>query len=254
MTAGSVELGGLRFYNTTLHDMVDEIEQIVRHRANQHNIFPVNVDVLIKASNDLRFRDMLRSEGIILADGMPIVWLSKLLRSGLKERVAGSDLAESLLQHFQGCEVKFFLLGARPEIVAEAAARVEDKYNVRCMYFSPSRAEIVEDSLSTLLVRRINEASPDILMVGFGAPLQEKWIARYATELNTRVNIAVGGTIDFLSGNLNRAPVWVQEMGVEWIYRLLKEPRRLWKRYLIDDSKFILVVIHELLATVSKRR
>lgn len=235
---------GLYFLNTTCAQLVNYLVELASDPNSSVTIYPVNTDVLIQSRDNASLANALNDDVLLLADGMPIVWLSKIFNNPLRERVAGSDLIEALCSLGAGSGFKFYFLGAGPGVGDLAARRINEVWgSVVCGCLSPSRDEILDDEKSHQMISTINQSGANILLVGFGAPLQEIWLDKYKSELNTRINITVGGTIDFLAGTKSRAPKFLRLIGMEWCYRLIKEPRRLWRRYLIRDAAIITLFI-----------
>ena len=176
---------------------------------------------------------------------MPLIWISKIKKTPIKEKVSGSDLFPEVCKLAANKGYKIFLLGAAEGVAAKAAQNLKEKYkglNVVGTY-SPSYGFEKNEGEIKEIVEMINEVKPDILAVGLGAPKQEKFLYNYIKQLNVPVALAIGASIDFEAGNINRAPQWMQHSGLEWLYRLCKEPKRMFKRYIIDDIKIVKLII-----------
>lgn len=203
-----------------------------------HQVATANTDFLEKAMRDPELKHILQVADMVVADGMPLVMASRWLGVPLPERVTGADMVPRLAEMAAQKGYRLFMLGAKPEVAARAKARLESDYPgiqiVGCL--SPPIGHIVTMDNETIL-RQIEAARPDILLVAFGNPKQEKWIHMHRSRLQVPVCIGVGGTFDFLAGAVARAPVWMQRSGMEWLYRFRQEPRRLWRRYR-DDILF----------------
>jgi N-acetylglucosaminyldiphosphoundecaprenol N-acetyl-beta-D-mannosaminyltransferase len=221
-----------------------------------HLVATVNVDHMVLAARDAEFYHILRNADLVLADGMPIVWLSCLLRTPLPERVTGSDLTIELCRRSRDLGLRLFFLGAEPGVAEAAKDRAEVLYpGVKIVgTSSPSRQEVEDQVASRRIVEVVNGSGANVLLVAFGAPRQERWLWRHRSHLQTAVNIGVGASIDFLAGRVKRAPRWMQDAGLEWLYRLTREPRRLGKRYLGRDLYFLSIVARELAARVKSNR
>ena len=234
-----VALLGVRIDNVTKNEAISIIDAMI-DEGDCHQVATANVDFLSKAMDDPELRDILNSCELILADGMPLVWASRLLGTSLKERVTGADLLPQLFELSQRKKRRIFLLGATEERSQSTLCRIQRDFPGAeiCGRKSPPVGPL--DSMDNEdILKRIDEAKPDILLVAFGNPKQEKWIARHRDRLNVPVCIGVGASFDFFSGLQSRAPHWVQKIGMEWSYRLLCEPRRLWSRYL-NNALFLL--------------
>ena len=215
------------------------MEQFIQERRF-HQVATANADFLINALADPELRHILRNADLVVPDGMPVVWAARATRSRLPERVTGADIVPELARMAAQKGYRIFMLGAMPEVAQAARERMEagnpGLQIVGCI--SPQIPSISEMDSEAILLE-IERTQPDILLVAFGNPKQEKWIYLHRERLrNVPVCIGVGGTFDFLAGQTSRAPGWMQRHGLEWIFRLFQEPRRLWKRYVRDFYHF----------------
>jgi N-acetylglucosaminyldiphosphoundecaprenol N-acetyl-beta-D-mannosaminyltransferase len=205
-----------------------------------HQVATANVDFLINAMQDRELREILRQADLVTPDGMPVVWASQMLGFALPERVTGADLVPKLAAMAAEKGYRIYMLGALSEVAQRARQRLIEAYPtlqiVGCV--SPDVKPLLAMDSETLL-RDICAAQPDILLVAFGNPKQEKWIHLHRERLcHIPVCMGVGGTFDFLAGKTSRAPMWMQRYGLEWLYRLAQEPKRLWQRYKNDLNYF----------------
>jgi N-acetylglucosaminyldiphosphoundecaprenol N-acetyl-beta-D-mannosaminyltransferase len=225
---------GVPFDNVTTTEAVTAIEQMVASRS-PHYLVTANVDFLVQAQSDVELRHILAEAHLVLCDGTPLVWASRLLGNRLPERVAGSDLVPVLLKVAAEKKYRVFLLGATPDSVDQAASRLRIQHPslILAGHYSPPFNTLLSMDHAEIK-RRVREAQPDLLFVAFGCPKAEKWIAMHYRELGVPVVAGVGATIDFLAGRVKRAPRWMQLAGMEWIFRLGCEPRRLFRRYMKD--------------------
>jgi N-acetylglucosaminyldiphosphoundecaprenol N-acetyl-beta-D-mannosaminyltransferase len=211
-----------------------------------HYVVTPNPELVELARNDADYRTILINADLVLPDGIGVVYAAKLLGRPLKSRVPGIDFASGLLAQLAKTGERLFLLGAKPGVAEKAAQSLRKEYpgllisGVHVGYFK-------EDAP---VVKQIREAGADVVFVCLGAPKQEKWIADHLTALGVPVCIGVGGVFNFLTGRIPRAPQWVQQLGLEWCFRLLLEPRRLWKRYLVDDTQ---ALVHAVLYSRRQR-
>ena len=237
-SAPPIAMMGVPFDNVSTAETVKLIKQMVASRR-PHYLATANVDFLVQASQDVELRRILFDAHLVLCDGTPLVWASRLLGNPLPERVAGSDLVPLLLQVAEQEGFRPFFLGSTPEVIEKAAERVKKAHpNLEIAgVYSPPFNKLLEMDHDEIR-KRILAARPDLLFVGFGCPKQEKWINMHYRSLGVPVSVGVGGTIDFLAGKLNRAPLWMQRTGTEWIYRLAQEPKRLLGRYSRDLYHF----------------
>jgi N-acetylglucosaminyldiphosphoundecaprenol N-acetyl-beta-D-mannosaminyltransferase len=199
-------------------------------------------DVVLGAHDDPRLADIIRSSGMATPDGMPLVWLGRL--KGLDvERVYGPDLMLALCQHGLMAGWRHYFYGATEEVLRDLTARLTERFpqlQVAGVWAPPFRALTREEEAST--VARINAARPDLVWVGIGTPKQDFWMAHFRPRLDAPVLIAVGAAFNFHAGQVRQAPRWMMGAGLEWLFRLVMEPRRLWRRYLIGIPRFIWLV------------
>ncbi len=217
---------------------LEEFIWIGRATGKSHQIATVNADFVVNSLHDTDLRRILQEADMATADGMPLVLGARLLGVPLTDRVTGADLVSALAGRAAQEGFSIYLLGARPGVGLRAAEILQDRYlGLRIAgVLSPPNRPIQEMDRSIL--DDIKAANPDILLVALGNPKQEKWIRMYAGELAVPVCIGVGGTFDMIAGITKRAPRWMQRAGLEWLFRLLQEPRRLWKRYVLDMVYF----------------
>src|SRR3954467_8625386 len=232
--ASPIAILGVPFDNISGTETIRMIEQMVLSRR-PHYLATANVDFLVQAAHDVELRRILFDAHLVLCDGTPLVWASRLLGNPLPERVAGSDVVPLLLELAAEKGFRPFFLGASQESLEKAVAKVRQKYPKLKLagYYSPPYNTLLEMDHEEIRTR-ILRAQPDLLFVGFGCPKQEKWINMHYRSLGVPVSVGIGGTIDFLAGKLARAPLWMQKSGTEWIFRLAQEPKRLLRRYCKD--------------------
>jgi N-acetylglucosaminyldiphosphoundecaprenol N-acetyl-beta-D-mannosaminyltransferase len=218
----------------TIDEALARIAEMVAS-GEPHYVVTPNVDILVQGRRNPELHRILCEADLVLCDGQPLVWASRLLGNALPERVAGSDLTPRLIAQAERMGHRIFLLGASPEANAQAAARLRKNFPRLELVggYSPPYGPL-EQMDHDEIVCRVRAAEPDILFVSFGCPKQEQWISRNYRALGVPVCLGVGATIDFLAGRVRRAPVWMRRCGLEWTYRLLQEPRRLFRRYLKD--------------------
>jgi len=232
-TAPPIAMLGVAFNNLSLPETVSYIEKMIAARTPRY-IVTANVDFLVQSQRDAELHRVLLDAHLVVCDGTPLVWASRLLGNPLPERVAGSDLVPELIRVSARKNYRLFFLGATPEANAQAITNVRKQFpNLDISGYSPPfRALSATDNGE--IATRIRAAQPDILCVAFGCPKAEKWVAANLHSLGVPVTIGVGGTIDFLAGRMKRAPLWMQRAGIEWLFRLWQEPRRLFRRYVAD--------------------
>lgn len=208
-----------------------------------------NVDHTVLLQTSAELRAAYRDAGLVLADGWPVVAASRLLRRPLPERVAGSDLAPALFDAAQQASrpLKVFLLGAAPGVAERAARNIARRWpQVEVVgVYSPPLGFERDPQENNRILAHIRAADPELLLVGLGAPKQELWVHRHRQQIAARAALCVGATIDFLAGEKRRAPQALQRLGLEWLHRMLSEPRRLAKRYARDAWIFPQLVWRE---------
>jgi N-acetylglucosaminyldiphosphoundecaprenol N-acetyl-beta-D-mannosaminyltransferase len=229
------ELAGVLIDQVDVETAVARIEQFLRSDG-AHQVVTVNLDFLSIAQRNILFRETINRSDLAVPDGMPLVWMSRLNGYRIAERVTGVTLVGESCRLAAESGLRPFLLGAGPGVADAAARTLQERYpelQIAGTYSPPfgpfSTAE------NDRMVAAIREAETDLLFVAFGAPLQDIWIREHLSQLNVRMAMGVGCALDLLAGTVRRAPGWMQRSGLEWSYRLLQEPRRLWRRYLIDD-------------------
>jgi exopolysaccharide biosynthesis WecB/TagA/CpsF family protein len=230
---------GVSFDPMTLASAIDRIGTMVDSRR-PHFVVTPNVDFLVQAQTDAGLHQILASADLVLCDGKPLVWASRWLGNALPGRVAGSDLTPLLLQRAAERGWKLFLLGGAEGVGAEAAQRIAADHPTLAAvgHYSPPLRPLAQMNHAAILAR-LHAARPDIVLVCFGCPKQEKWIFQHYREAGVPVMIGAGGTVDFLAGRLKRAPPWMRRLGLESFFRLGQEPRRLFRRYAGDFFRFV---------------
>lgn len=212
-------------------------------------VFTPNVDHLMKLQDDRDFYDCYNLASYKLCDSKILFYTSRFLGTPIKEKISGSDLFPAFYEyHKSNKDIKIFLLGAREGVALEAQNRINKKIGRKIIVgaHSPSFGFEKDEEECLRMIEIINQSGATVLAVGVGAPKQEKFICKYKDKLpNIKIFLAIGATIDFEAGNIKRAPKWISESGLEWLYRLLCEPKRLWKRYLIHGPSFFWLVFKQ---------
>lgn len=230
--------------NVDMKETLDAIDNMIASDKKNY-IVAINVDVVMKIEKDSYLKKITDSAGIVLVDGKPLIWISKLQKRPVKAKISGSDLVPLLCKHASKKKYSIFIIGGKEEIAEKARDNLEKQYaniNIVGTYAPPFGFEKDMDEI-TAINQMITEAQPDILIACFGCPKQEKWIYENYLHYGAKVSICAGATVDFLAGNVNRAPKWMSEHGLEWFYRFLQEPKRMFRRYFIDDIKILKLII-----------
>jgi N-acetylglucosaminyldiphosphoundecaprenol N-acetyl-beta-D-mannosaminyltransferase len=250
-----VTMFDVHFDNYDFLDLLAYMDEVIRQN-NHSYILTCNVDHLIKLRKDAEFQKVYSDAGAIVADGMPIIWASKMLRKPLKQKVSGSDLFAKLGEAFAERQYKLFFLGSAAGIPEQAVKNLKlvfPNLNIVGCY-SPSYGFEKKKDENEQIIQMLIDTQPDIVFVGVGAPKQEKWIYQNYLQYKVPISIGVGATFDFLSGTVKRAPNIMQRTGFEWFWRLVQEPRRLWKRYLVHDAMFAVLLWREVVKQFKLKR
>ena len=230
----SVAVLGVPFDNVTMHEAMDLIEEKIDEQGF-HQVATANVDFVVHALYDQALQEMLCSCDLIVPDGMPIVWASRLMGSRLKERVSGVDLVPRLAELSARRGYGIYLLGASEKSSRRAAEVLQQRFPaLRIVGRHAPPVSRLADMDHEEILSRIELAQPDILLVAMGHPKQEQWLAMHRHRLKVPLCMGVGASLDFIAGAVSRAPVWMQTSGLEWLHRAAQEPRRLAQRYFND--------------------
>jgi N-acetylglucosaminyldiphosphoundecaprenol N-acetyl-beta-D-mannosaminyltransferase len=239
-----VSLFGCDIDPLTLDETVHEVERLIQAgEPVQHCV--INAAKAVMLQDDGRLREIVARCRLVNADGQSVVWASRLLGKPLPERVTGIDLFHALLRLAAGKGYSVYFLGGRPETVAEAGRRADAQNpGLKVVGFHHG---YFRDEDSEAVLTEVQLARPQILFVGMPSPRKEYWLAENLERLDVPFAMGVGGSFDVLAGRLARAPVWMQRIGLEWAVRMCQEPRKLWKRYLVGNTRFAALVLREML-------
>ncbi|MGM2786191.1 WecB/TagA/CpsF family glycosyltransferase [Bacillus cereus group sp. Bce018] len=250
MIVQSVKLFDVDFSNLTMNEAITQINKIIDdNKVNKEQGYVVtpNVDHIVNVHKDPNFREIYKGATLTLVDGAPIFMISKKIGAPLKEKVSGSDLTPHLFELAQRNNYKVFIFGSREGVPDLAIQKVKSEYGYTFPInsYSPpfgfeKQPNVLEES-----IKKIQEFQPDILLVSLGSPKGERFIYENLKELNVPISLQIGASIDFIAGTVKRAPLWMQKVGLEWFYRFLQEPKRMFRRYFINDSYFLVLVFKE---------
>jgi len=212
-------------------------------------VFTPNVNHIMQLQKKPEFYSVYQKADYKVCDSKIVLYASHFLKTPIKEKIAGSDLFPAFCKHYQYDEnIKIFLLGSQPEVVKTAQRRINARIgrNIVVAAHSPSFGFEKNEQECQDIVNLINSSEATVLAIGVGAPKQEIWIAKYKKDLK-KINtfLAIGATIDFEAGYIKRSPRWMSEVGLEWLYRLTREPKRLWKRYVFDAIPFLFLILQQ---------
>ncbi|MCI6173866.1 MAG: WecB/TagA/CpsF family glycosyltransferase [Clostridiales bacterium] len=222
--------------NLTMDEALLEIDRLIRTRSDAFVVTP-NVDHIVQIEKGGVLGKIYQKADLILCDGKPLIWLSYWYGTPIKEKISGSDLFPAICRMAAVRGYRMYFLGAAEGVAAKAAENLTRKFpglQVVGTYSPPYGFEKDTEEIQKI-IRQIREARPQILIVGLGCPKQEKFIYDYRKDYNVPVSLGLGASLDFEAGRIQRAPRWMSDHGLEWIYRIFQDPRRLIKRYLIDD-------------------
>lgn len=226
--------------NLTMDETLIEIDKLIRLNKCAYVVTP-NVDHIVQLEKDEELKRVYENASLILADGKPLIWISNFYKTPIKEKISGSDLFPKVCDLAAKKGFTMYLLGAAEGVAAKAAKNLMQKYkglNIVGTYSPPFGFEKDKKELDKIK-DQIQKVHPDILVVGLGCPKQEKFMYHHCKELGVPISFGLGASIDFEAGNIKRAPKWMSEHGLEWLYRITQDPKRLAKRYLVDDMKII---------------
>lgn len=229
--------------NVTMPETIAAIEQMIEADKKSY-VVAINVDVVMKIEEDSYLKKVVDNADMVLVDGKPLVWISKLHGKPLKAKISGSDLVPLLCEVAAEKGYKIFIIGGKDGIAEQAKEKLENrlpKIKIVGTYAPPFGFEKNESELDKIN-QMISEAHPDLLIACFGCPKQEKWIYENIQKYNAKVSVCAGATVDFLAGNVKRAPRWMSDHGLEWFYRFTQEPKRMFKRYFVDDTKIVKLI------------
>ncbi len=224
-------------------ETITMIEQIINKDKQLHHVV-VNAGKIVALQTDARLRQSVNNSDLINADGQAVVWASRILGKPLKERVAGIDLMVKLVETAHRKRYKIFFFGAEEETVKKVVDHYSKEYSEELIAGYRNGYFKKEDEKQ--IAKQIADSGANILFVGISSPTKENFLFENRKALN-KVNfiMGVGGSFDVIAGKVKRAPIWMQKTGLEWFYRFIQEPKRMWKRYLIGNSKFIFLVLKE---------
>jgi N-acetylglucosaminyldiphosphoundecaprenol N-acetyl-beta-D-mannosaminyltransferase len=230
-----------------------EIERWIRENS-PHYVCVATVNAVVQSQTDEQFRRIHNLAGLVTPDGMPLVWLGRLMGYRQIRRVYGPDLLLHVCRHSIG-RLRHYFYGGRPGVAELLATKLCQRFSgllvagtgAPPVYPGTTRYRALTDDEERALIDTINQSGADIVWFGLGTPYQERWMARLLNKLNAPVLVGVGAAFDFHTGLVKQAPRWIQQAGLEWLFRLMMEPRRLWRRYLIGNSVFLWLLLRQAL-------
>ncbi len=245
-TVRSFRVLGVRVNAIQIPEVIALMEEWIAQADRSHYVAVTGMHGVTESKEDACFKAILEKADLVVPDGMPLVWLGRWHGYRLKRRVYGPELMETFCAQ-TGAKYRHFFYGGAPGVADRLARTEQERHGIRIAgtYCPPFRALTEKEQAD--VVATIQAAKPDVLWVGLSTPKQERWMDEYKDRLDVPVLLGVGAAFDLNIGRLKQAPRWMRENGLEWLFRLLAEPRRLWKRYLVQGSKFAWCVGLELL-------
>ena len=233
----------IKFLNTFIDNLTAQeakacVDELINEPGNHYVVTP-NSDIVVKMQDDPELLDICNKADLILTDGQIVVKLSRMIGTPIKERVAMTDFVWNVMDLADEKGYKVFLFGGKEEVLEKATEKIKEKYprlNIIDSYSPPFGFENNKEQLEAAN-QRIKKSDADILIVFLGCPKQEKFIANNKDKYCVPISITMGGCVDFIAGKVKRAPQWMQDAGLEWFYRFLQEPKRMFKRYFVDDIR-----------------
>lgn len=233
----------------TMEESLTRVEYFIENKIPVQHVV-VNAGKIVMMQENKKLSEIVNSCAMINADGQAVVWAARFLGYNLPERVAGIDLMMEILKMANIKGYRIFLLGATEEIIEATTKKILNLFpNIKIAGYRNGYWSEQEESH---VIKMIADSKADILFVGISSPKKEFWLAENIEKLNVPFCMGVGGSFDVIAGKTKRAPVWMQKAGLEWFYRFIQEPRRMWKRYLIGNSKFIWLVLKEKFLQLTK--
>jgi N-acetylglucosaminyldiphosphoundecaprenol N-acetyl-beta-D-mannosaminyltransferase len=240
-------MSSIKILNVAIDNIASK--DLLANLKNGGIVFTPNVDHLVKLQKDPDFYDVYKIADYITCDSQVLMYISSFLGKPIQEKISGSDLFPAFYQYYKDDEsVKIFLLGAAEGVAESARQNINKKVGREMIVgaYSPPFGFEKDEAECERIIKMIDDSGATVLAIGVGAPKQEKWIYKYRDRFaHVNVFLAIGATIDFEAGNRQRSPRWMSKLGIEWLHRLLSEPRRLWKRYLVDSVPFFWLIIQQ---------
>lgn len=235
----------------SMDETIRRVEEIIKRGVPTQHVV-INASKVNLMEKDLKLRKIVNACPLINADGASIVWAAKKLGVPLKERVTGIDLFQRLVELSNQKGYKIYLFGAKEEVVTKVKKIFEEKYpNLQIVGY---RNGYFTEKDEPEIVKNMAESGADMMFVAFSSPKKEYWVNKYLKQLNIPFVMGVGGSFDVVAGVTDRAPLWMQKHGLEWFYRFIQEPRRMWKRYIVGNAKFVALTFKTKRKLKSKRR
>jgi N-acetylglucosaminyldiphosphoundecaprenol N-acetyl-beta-D-mannosaminyltransferase len=242
-----INLCGIQIDKYSFNEVVEKITNHAISKGKPEYVVTPNAQHIITLQKDTHFRKIYRDALLVVPDGVSLLWSAQFLKTPLNGRVNGTDLFEQLCAVADKKGLKIFFLGGRPgavEAVEETLLKRHPNLKIVGTHCPPYGFESQPQELA-LIKSKIKAAAPDILFVGLGAPKQENWIYANYQDIKVPISVGIGVSFELVANMVQRAPIWMQKWGLEWFFRLLVEPKRLWKRYIVGNPQFIWLVFKQ---------
>lgn len=245
---GTFSVLGVSISAVQISDVIAMMEEWIARRRECQSIAVTGMHGIMEAHHDPSFNEILNSSSLVVPDGMPLVWLARFKGHRLKRRVYGPDLMLAFCEASSHKSFRHFFYGGGPGVADKLAQDLQNRFPrlVIAGAYSPPFRTLTEEE-DNEVIKQISQAAPDVLWVGLSTPKQERWMHEHRDRLNVPVLVGVGAAFDIHSGGKKQAPIWMREHGLEWFFRLLQEPGRLWRRYVLYGTEFIFWITLDLL-------
>ncbi len=240
---------GVRVDALEMRDVIAQLQEWIASGSRGNYVAVTGMHGVSEVLRDPSLRQVINQAGMVVPDGMPLVWLSRWHNIPIRRRVTGSELMQAFCEQ-TGSRYRHFFYGGAPAVAEDLAQKLNQRFGITVAgtYTPPFRPLTDQEEIE--VATRVQDAAPDVLWVGLSTPKQERWMYAHRLSLAVPVMLGVGAAFDMHSDRLTRAPIWLQELGLEWFYRLLAEPRRLWRRYLVMIPTAVWSVLLELMHVV----
>lgn len=237
---------GLPVAAMQIPDVIEQMKEWIAGRERCHSVAFTGLHGVSESNKQTEFKRVLKSADLVVADGMPLVWLGRLRGHPLRRRVYGPELLETFCRE-TGAQYRHFFYGGAPGVAEGLARSLQERFHILVAgTYSPPFRDVTEAE-DRAIMDRVRQTAPDVLWVGLSTPKQERWMHEHRARLGVPVLLGVGAAFDICSGKLRQAPVWMRESGLEWLFRLSVEPRRLWKRYLVTIPSVLWKISFEII-------
>jgi len=229
--------------NLSFDEAIQKIDELASDKNGKHYIVTPNVDHIVKLEKDSLFKEIYDHADMVVTDGTPLMWMMESIGYPIREKVTGADMLPKVCEMAAKNKKSIFILGAKPGVAKEAENKLRMQYKGLKIVgtMSPKSGFDKEEQLIKEVIAAVNAKSPDILVLALGSPKQEKFIYKYREQMNFGVALPFGAAVDFAADNVKRAPLFIRKIGLEWLYRFLQEPGRLFKRYFVEDIKIFIL-------------